>query len=197
MPKLLLLLAISVWPLSLMCGCAGFADPARGTALGNPTLVPTTDYDRLWDTIVDVVDDDFQIVREERPRVVGDVQTEGRLETRPLIGATVLEPWRDDSVTGYDRWESTLQTIRRRLMVRMAPTSGGYQVHVTVLKEREHLRQPEGATTSAAIFRNDSSQRRFSTPIDIQPLEQGWIPLGNDPSLEQRMIAKLQARMGG
>jgi hypothetical protein len=169
-----------------------------GPTLGysNPFVVPTADRDLLWDTIVDVVDDDLDILREERPRLIGDTLTEGRLETRPQIGATILEPWRGDSVGSYERWESTTQTIRRRGLVHMIPAAEGYQVQITVLKELENVGRPDYANTATAIFSNDNSLRRFSDPVDPHASTRGWIPLGNDPALEQRMVAKILARMG-
>jgi hypothetical protein len=188
--------------LALACsGCAPFpASPGEALAgpvgYGNPFVVPTADRDLLWDTIVDVVDDDLEILREERPRLVGDALTEGRLETRPQIGATVLEPWRGDSANSYERWESTLQTIRRRAVVHMLPAAGGYQVQVTVLKELENVGRPEFASTATAVFSNDNSLRRFSDPLDPHSPSRGWIPIGNDLALEQRMVAKILARMG-
>ena len=194
---MLRLLAISLTVVGLSgCAAVDAVVPQGAVMHSNPTLVSTSDREALWDAIVDVVDDDFEIQREERPRLIGDILTEGRLETRPLMGATVLEPWRQDSVTGYDRWESTLQTIRRRAMVHMVPASGGYEVQIVVLKEMENLEKPQFATTSAATFRNDSSFRRFSDPIGVRPLVQGWIPLGNDVALEQRLLAKLHERVG-
>jgi len=182
----------------LLAGCAWWREPIGQptTGLGNPVVIPTNDLDQVWDTLVDVVDDDFEIQREQRPRLVGDALTEGRLETRPLIGSTLLEPWRCDSYGTPERLESTFQTIRRRAIAQVAPAAGGYQVQVTVLKELENLRSPEFATTSSALFSNDNSLRRFSEPVDALPLERGWIPLGNDLTLEQRLLAKLLARLG-
>jgi hypothetical protein len=191
------------WLLMPLCamssGCAMFnAPPAQPPiAAGNAVILPRGDRDLIWDMVVDVVDDDFEIQREERPRQIGDVLTEGRLESRPKIGATYLEPWRGDSVSSYDRLESTLQTIRRKAIVQMAPTGAGYQVQVTVLKELENLQRPEYAATSAAIFRHDSSLRRFAEPVDEVAVEQGWIPLGSDQNLEQKILGKIADRLGG
>src|SRR5271167_2776179 len=49
----------------------------------NPAFVPVMDRDLVWDQVVDVVDNYFQIAREERVRLVGDLLTEGRLDTYP------------------------------------------------------------------------------------------------------------------
>lgn len=182
-------------------GCApspGAPEAVPGAAVGyaNPFVVATADRDLLWDVIVDVVDDDLDLLREERPRLVGDTLTEGRLETRPQLGATYLEPWRGDSANSAERLESTLQTIRRRAFVHMMPAAGGYQVQVTVLKELENVGRPEFATTATAVFTYDNSVRRFSDPLDPEAVTRGWIPIGNDPALEQRMVGKILARMG-
>ena len=187
---------------ALAGGCASWRDPPADAALGvgvgygNPFVVPTADRDLLWDVIVDVVDDDLDILREERPRLMGDTLTEGRLETRPQVGATLAEPWRGDSADGYERLESTLQSIRRRAFVHMIPAAGGYQVQVTVMKELENVGKPDFATTASAIFSNDNSIQRFNQPLEPSAPTRGWIPIGNDPALEQRMVAKILARMG-
>ena len=162
----------------------------------NPTFIPLTDRDFVWTTLVDVVDDDFVIHREQPVQVIGDVLTEGRLETKPTGGATIFEPWRGDSVTGYDRAESTLQSIRRTAFVRVLPTGNGLQIHVTVLKELQDVKVPARASASGAIFRHDSSLRRFEAPVGPRAISQGWIPLGNDFALEQQIIGELRARLG-
>jgi hypothetical protein len=182
-------------------GCARWSDapeavPGATVGYANPFVVPTTDRDLLWDVIVDVVDDDLDILREERPRLVGATLTEGRLETRPQIGATYIEPWRGDSASAAERLESTLQTIRRRAFVHLTPGAGGYQVQVTVLKELEIVGRPEFASSATAVFSNDNSLRRFTDPLDPEAVTRGWIPVGNDPALEQRMVGKILARMG-
>src|SRR5262245_21037830 len=72
----------------------------------NPISVPVVDDDLAWDQIADVVSDYFTISREARARR-GEAYCEGRIETAPLDGATVLEPHRMDSVGWFNRWEST------------------------------------------------------------------------------------------
>jgi len=126
------------------------------------------------------------------------VWSEGRIDTAYQGGATWLEPHRDDSVGSFNRWESTFQTIRRIATVRVIPDQGGYLVEVVVNKELEDLPRPEHATAGAATFRTDGSlpsaradrvSRTFSSPR--------WIPLGRDAALETRMLADIQARLGG
>lgn len=189
-------MALVVVLLAGLAGCA-WNPPDPNLAIANQTLVPVSNPDFAWDQIVDVVDDYFVIEREDRVRQVGDVITEGSIYTRPVVGATYFEPWRRDSVGAYERSLATLQTIRRRAIVRVIPAPNGYVVDVAVFKELEDLKQPEHSTAGAASFRNDSSPQGFSEPVGMQPLELGWIPLGRDPALEQRMLQKINARLGG
>jgi hypothetical protein len=188
--------ALVVVLLATLVGCA-WNPPGPQMPIANQTLVPVTNPDFAWDQIVDVVDDYFEIKREDRVRQVSDVITEGRIETWPVVGATYFEPWRRDSVGAYERSLATLQTIRRTAVVRVLPAPNGYVVDVAVFKELEDLKQPEHSTAGAASFRNDSSPQGFSEPVGMQPLELGWIPLGRDPALEQRILEKLNARLGG
>jgi hypothetical protein len=208
-------------PVALLCallgtfaGCATVGPPP--TIWENPALVPVVDRDYVWDQIVDVVDNYFQIDREDRVRQVGDVLTVGRIDTAPEIGATLLEPWRSDSVNFYERLESTFQTIRRRALVQVVPAEGGFLVDVAVYKELENLKAPEMAATGRAVIRDDASPAylndesgnpnsartppppasRASGPYMPQPTVLTPIPLGRDTALEQRIIAELMARLG-
>ena len=119
----------------------------------NPVLTPPINRDFLWDQLVDVVDDYFEIEREDRVRLVDNMLTLGRIETVPELSATLLEPWKRDSVGYYQRLESTLQTMRRQATVQVVPTENGYLVDVTVYKYLEDLRTPE-----------NNQRRRFELP---------------------------------
>jgi hypothetical protein len=161
----------------------------------NPAFLPVADPQRAWETVVDVIDDYFKIEREEPVRLIGNVLTEGRIDTFPQVGATILEPWHQDSANLEERVESTLQSIRRKAIVRVMPTQGGYWVDVTVLKELEDI-PPERATAGAATLRYDNSLTRVVNPVGAQQLSSGWIPQGRDAALEQRIIGHLQSRCG-
>lgn len=165
-----------------------------GVLLDNPMLLPIADQELAWNQVVDVVDDYFQIDREEPVRQIGNTLTEGRLATFPKTGATLLEPWDGDSASPYERLESTLQSIRRYAQVRVIPAGGAHWVEVNVYKELEDLRRPEMATVGAATFRYDDSLTRVTNPVVTQAVHEGWIPQGRDPALEQRILAELRAR---
>jgi hypothetical protein len=187
--------------LSACTGCAVDipgqpAGPGIPLASENPAVLPGVDRDLLWQHLVDVMDDYFTIDREEPVRQIDDVLTEGRIDTFPDIGSTYFEPWRRDSANGYEKLESTLQTIRRQATVRVIPTAGGYLVDLAVFKELEDVARPEHATAGAATLRHDTSLERVVQPIGDQPFVQGWIPLGRDVALEQRMLVQLRNRLG-
>ena len=157
----------------------------------NPVFVPLPDNVTAWETVVDVIDDYFKIEHEEPVRLIGNTLTEGRIDTFSKTAATMLEPWQFDSVGQCEQLEATLQSMRRRAVVRVIPTEGGYLVDVAVYKELEDVQQPEHATAGAATFRYDGSLTRVVNPAGGQEVDNGWISLGRDVALQQRIIAHL------
>ncbi|MEM9351749.1 MAG: hypothetical protein AAGA92_01935 [Planctomycetota bacterium] len=164
----------------------------------NPVFVPVANQDFTWEQVVDSVDDFFRVESERRVELVGDVITEGSIVTFPRIGATIVEPHRRDSVGRFNRWQSTLQTIRRGAVVRVIPDRGGWLVEVIVQKELEDLPRPEGATAGAATLRNDSSlDPRLSQDVSKLRFGGEWIPIGRDIALEQEMLERIRERASG
>jgi hypothetical protein len=184
--------------------------PPPPAASRNAVVIPPLDAELVWTKMVDVADDYFKVQSEQRVVFANGVPTEGRIDTYPQTGSTVLEPWRGDSVGWRERWESTLQSIRRIGTMRLIPDPAGWRVEVEVAKELEYLARPMRATAGGASFRNDDSLYRYGTPLPTlgqavgdQPRPvaapaptAGWIPLGRDPLLEQRMLERLVAKLG-
>jgi hypothetical protein len=169
--------------------------PGHSPPLPNPLFVPVQDPEVVWLQLLDVLDDDFKVQREERVRVVGDLMLEGRIETFPTVGSTVLEPWRNDSTHGFEKWHATLQSLRRRASVRVIPSDGGFLVDLTVHKELEFLNQPENATVEKTPMRDDSPLiGGLNSRPETSAVTMGWIPIGRDASLEQRLLRDLQTR---
>lgn len=166
-----------------------------GVPLANPIFVPAGDYEFVWNQTVDTLDDYFKIQHEERMQLIGGVVTEGRIETAPAAGATWFEPWRQDSTPGYEKLHATLQSIRRRASVRMLPVANGYSVEVAVYKELEDLNRAEHSTIGASTLRHDGSLVRGPMGTRDAPITLGWISLGRDVSLEQRILQDLQSRL--
>lgn len=159
-------------------------------------VIPVTNEDYTWELIVDTVDDYFDVDQEHRVQLVGNVVTEGRIETFPQIGGTLLEPHRRDSVGRYNLVESTLQSVRRRAEIRVVPQQGGWLVEAIVYKEFEDLARPENATAGAASFRFDSSiPSRLDESVSRTKLSKFWIPMGRDCEIETLMLLDIQERI--
>jgi hypothetical protein len=174
-------------------------DPVIGPQT-SPLIVQNMNPDLVWDQTVDVVDDYFRVEHEERVKLVGNMLTEGWLETYPRGASTVLEPWNSDSVTPYERWHATFQSIRRRAKVYVIPVEGGFQIDVQVYKELEDVPRPESGSISLAnsqTLRNDDALIRLTNPVGGQEPTAGWIGLGRDTALEQVILSGIQARLGG
>ena len=149
----------------------------------------------VMDQISDEVDDYFKIYREERIRVLDGVMSEGWIETHPKIGGTLLEPWQLDSTPGFERIHATLQTVRRFAKLRVIPTGNSYQIDVKVFKELEDLPQPVGAAIGGPLLRHDNAlDVGLNEPL-LANRDEGWIPLGRDFSLEQRILRNIQQRL--
>ena len=169
-----------------------------GVVSANPLFVPVANQDLAWEQIVDVVDDYFRVEREIRVQTVGNVITEGRIDTFPQVSATWLEPHRPDSVGWENRWESTFQTIRRRAVLKIIPAQGGYLVDAAIFKELEDLPRPENSTAGAATFRNDNSlPSRLDETVERTRLSGSWIPLGRDLMTEQQLLAEIRGHVAG
>ena len=163
----------------------------------NPLPV-SGDRDFIWEQIVDTVDDYFDVEKEQRPRQMGSVVTEGRLTTVPDYGASRLEPWRRDSTPGFERWLATFQTIRREATVRVIPNGGINLVEVIVEKSLEDRDQPLNSTVRTRTRRHDGSLVRPESTIELEEEVEGpmrWIPIGRDHSLEQQILEQLRARL--
>ena len=197
-------------PEGTVIGPGGTVAAAPAPPVKSSAVIPPLDAEAVWKQMVDVADDYFKVASEQRVTFANGVPTEGRIDTFPQTGATLLEPWRADSVGFRERLESTLQSIRRIGTMRLMPDPAGWRIEVVVNKELEHLARPMRATTGGASFRNDDSLYRYGTPLPTlgqqvgdQPRpvaaptpNLGWIPLGRDPLLEQRMLSKVLARLG-
>ncbi|MFM8734703.1 MAG: hypothetical protein ACKOC8_05850 [Pirellulales bacterium] len=197
-------------PEGAIIGPAGPVMPGPPPPPRNAVVLPPLDAEVVWTSLVDVADDFFKVQSEQRVVFANGVPTEGRIDTFPQTGATILEPWRGDSVGWGERWESTLQSIRRIATMRLLPDATGWRVEVVVNKELENLPRPMRATTGGASFRNDDSLYRYGTPLPTlgqqvgdqpRPVASptpnlGWIPLGRDPRLEQKMLSRVLAKLG-
>ena len=199
MRRLYVVIAVFV----LLCGCSSYR-PFTGRELTwkmnapnskNPIYVQDRDHNFLWSVVVDVVDSHFEIAREEPVRLYDNVLTEGRIDTKPKIAPSLLEPWHANSVGLHNRAVCTLQTIRQKAHVRVIPVVGGFQIEVLVHEELEDLKSPIQSSTTNANLRYRSDPDPFTDKIDIDTASKGWIMLGRDTAMEDRLLLEMIYRL--
>ncbi len=181
-------LSIIVLGLVLAVGCASpWLGAAPRAVVGNPLMVPAANDEVLWERTVDVLHDfHFQIARENRfSRVI---------ETDYRTGSGLLEPWHQDSVGLENRLESTLQSVRRKVLVRVLPSEQGvgYLVSVEAFQEREDLPGIAANSPGGATFQESTPLQRDLNLVVGQSAPSGWIAVGRDPALEQKILQSLQ-----
>ncbi|MEM9827401.1 MAG: hypothetical protein AAF958_12460 [Planctomycetota bacterium] len=196
------------------CGLLRYRLDARApeTFLPNPVQVPAVRDQFLWNAITDTVDDFFQIAKQQPVVNSGNMVVDGRLETAYQVGGSIFEPWRKDSTAGFERLQSTLQSIRRRAIVTARPAiaagsslpmspggsvanADGYLIEVVVTKDLEDVLDPDSVSQVPEVSRHDGTLIRIGDRIDDSPLTLGWIPLGRDPQLEQRILSQILGRI--
>lgn len=202
-----ILLAVSTASLFGLAGCHhlfhgtlfhGRSQPAQvEVPLANPFQVGQADPALVWLQVVDAVDDLFQIKSESPVRRDSVAWLEGRLETFPLVGATIFEPWRRDSTPGFERLQSTFQTIRRTAYVKVLPGPDGYLIDVKVVKEQEDVDHSQYPTAGSSVQRHDGSVVRSASVLGDLPTTIGWYPagMGRDLYLERRLAERIAGRL--
>jgi hypothetical protein len=175
--------------LLIVSGCSGMQ--VRGSAwglnappTGNPIFISGTDEEAVWERLVDVVHNYFDIARENR--------LDGIIETRPKTGASLFEPWHRDTVGFRNRLESTLQSMRRRGFVHLTPSEGGFLVGVEVYKELEDIPNSGLVGAGAATFQQNNPLQRDLSLVVGQSVDPGWIVTGRDPVAEQAIIESIR-----
>lgn len=177
---------------------------------------PATDG-QVWNQVVDTVDDYFRIAVQQPVVSRGGLIVDGRLETAYQVGGSLFEPWRKDSTSGFERLQSTLQSIRRRAIVTVRPavaSSGGlnassasgsfersvvqvdgYVIEVVVTKDLEDVDRAQGTTGSTVAARHDGTIVRRDDAGGDSPITLGWISQGRDSQLEQRILNQIVERL--
>ncbi|RUL88479.1 hypothetical protein [Tautonia sociabilis] len=184
-PLLAALLAAAIAP----AGLTGCATIRNRTVYPNPMVVHATSFDAAWDATVHALDEDFEIDEENR--------LARRISTFPETAATIVEPWRRDSIGLRQRLEATLQTYRRFAIARVEPVEGGFEIDVEVWKELEFLDRPERATGAQAAFPQDYQINRSREVIGPVAPPLGWLPKGRDFALEQRILRRIERELLG
>ncbi len=142
--------------------------------------------DPLWERAVEVLNrNHFQVARESK--------LEGIIETDYRGGSNILEPWHPDSVGLENRLESTLQSIRRRVVISMQSSGVGVMmVNVRVDKEIEDLPGLAANYEGGATFSENEPLNRDLNQVVGQSSPSRWLPLGRDPLLERKIMGEIQ-----
>ena len=185
--------------IGMPCGCSSllyrFKTETPANYVANPVMLPPTEDNFVWLQVVDVVDDYFHIRSEQPVQNRGDIILDGRLETSYRVGASLSEPWRKDSTSGFERLQSTFQSIRRKAIVVVRPDGAAYELEVVVHKELEDTDRSQYATEGASAIKRENTIVRTDDGVDDTPRTLGWIPLGRDASLEQVILQDILGRI--
>ncbi len=156
----------------------------------NAVQISAAHRDIIWERTVRVLNrNHFQVIRESK--------LEGVIETEYRAGANLLEPWHPDSIGPGNRLESTLQSIRRRVLVSMQSTSPGLMtVSVRVDKEIEDLPGLAANYEGGATFSDSQPFQRDLTQVIGQSAPSRWLPLGRDSWLERQLLSEIQQVSG-
>jgi hypothetical protein len=106
-----------------------------------------------------------------------------------------LEPWRRDAARGFERLQSTFQTIRRTATIRVIPEESGYAIDVQVVKEQEDVDQSQFATAGSASQRHDGTVVRNENQLRQMPVTLGSPAARRDRELEQRIMENILGRV--
>lgn len=186
----------SLLPVFLMFSCIGCQstgqDPiVRGAyPIENPLFVPqghdAQQYQRVYDTVYDVCHKYFDIASSN--------MYAGEILGVPRISAGIYDWFQYEWYDGYELWQSTAQSIRRRLQVQITPAEvGGYFVLVRVHKELEDPGMPVNPIQHQQLRPDDPSNAQYATPS--KPMGSRWIDMGRDIRLEELIVSKLKEKL--
>lgn len=177
--------AILLLVATFTAGCAATSGH-RTAPRTNALLIPLSSMDATWERAVSVLHrNHFLIARESK--------LEGIIETEYRAGSGILEPWHPDSVGLDNRLESTLQSIRRKVLISFVQ-SGADQlmVSVQVHKEIEDVPGPTATYAGGATFSESDVFDRDLDQVIGQASPSRWLPRGRDPHLEAQLVAQIQ-----
>ncbi len=170
----------------------------------NPLFVRVDNPEWVWEGVIDVLENYFPIEHESpiqsrnirnKDNVISTARTEGRIETKPVIAAGVLQPWKKNSVDINQRLEATFQTIRRYAIVRIVPEENGFMIHLAVYNELENLPRPMNSQTSGSHFTFTDDLSQMELPTGPSAPNDGWIPMGRNCPLEQYILQEIAWRL--
>jgi len=188
-----------------MTACA-----SRTPVISNPVEIDVTEYDRIFQASLDVLQDNgFNLDRQD--------YRFGVVTTHPRPSPSAFEPWHRDNTTVGQAVESTLNFQRRRVSIRLIPApstpanaesdtpaaatspavtrvSDSYMLETQVIIEQVEAprRYLTGSSAEGRMMRNLSASPQALK--DKQVSENYWRSVGRDTDLEQRLVADILRR---
>lgn len=152
----------------------------------NALLIPSYSMDTTWERAVSVLHQNhFLIARESK--------LEGIIETEYRAGSSFLEPWHPDSVGLENRLESTVQSIRRRILITFSQSgTDQLMISVQVHKEIEDVPGPTATYAGGATFSESDLLDRDLDQVIGQSAPSRWLPRGRDPHMEAYLVTQIQ-----
>ncbi len=183
------LFAIMLASLVLVTACTTTSQYTQPQSVQNTLYVPQGNHELIWERVVDILHTyKFGIARENR--------LDGIIETQYKTGSGILEPWHHDSVGAENLAESTFQSIRRRVMVRINPENQGFFISVEAFKELEDLPGIAANSTGGATFQENTPLQRDLDVVTGSSTPSGWLSLGHDAALERAIMNDIRLAMG-
>ncbi|MFO0424964.1 MAG: hypothetical protein ACK526_00235 [Planctomyces sp.] len=170
--------------LLVLSGCLSV--PGSSGPMTNALQFPISQRDVMWERAVHALNrSHFSVVRESK--------LEGIIETDYRAGSNLVEVWHPDSIGFSNRLESTLQSIRRRILVTMKTTGPDVMtLSVRAEKELEDLPGLAAVNEGGATFPEAQPMKRDLAPVVGQSGPSRWVPMGRDVLLERAIIQRMQ-----
>jgi hypothetical protein len=120
----------------------------------------------------------------------------GVIDTFPMVSSQWFEFWRRDVVDAASLAESSLQTIRRRVGIKLTPLGGNkYSFNCRVTVQR--LSMPPSAISGSVWAENVFYSTAGRSPIWNDPDDaRVWITLDNDTVLADNIIRSVKTALG-
>ena len=171
--------------LMVVCGC--LTGPPVNHPVGSSAVqVPAAHFDAMWERTISTLNRyHFRVARESK--------LEGVIETDYRAGSNLFEPWHHDSVGHASRLESTLQSIRRRVVVTFENSAADLvTVNVRVDKDIEDVPGIAANYEGGATFTEARPLQRDLDQVIGQSGSSRWISKGTDPLLEAEILRHIQ-----
>ena len=198
---------ILVWLLATsVCGSVGCVSPRRGDAgrqsspndsrvvrltSSRPVSVaePSEQADQLWEAVQETLRRGrFQLDRIDRQA--------GVITTMPEASQHFFEFWRHDVDTPRDRWEATLNPMRRWVEVSLTRADDGPWTQLAVVVHKERLTSPDRQFNSSGAAYQYFGESLPSTTGQsrVTAKDDHWLDCGRDPAMEDYLLRKILDR---